>query len=147
VTKRRGDRTIGDRGKNAGIGESLHVESERGVRARCTLVAERRQQRQTRQRLQRAIELAHVDAMQWLTLWGVELQRAHALDRHLTAFALHVAHRDETGVDAERAAVVRTLEADEKLMAASSGLAMVSVSPSSVGSLFSSELPDTPVNS
>ena len=41
-----------------------------------------------RQRLQRAIELAHIDAMQRLALRRVEFQRAHALNRHFTALAV-----------------------------------------------------------
>ena len=65
------------------------------------LVAEPREQRQTRQRLQGAIQLTHVDAMHGLAFLSLELQRAHAFDRHLATLALHVAHRNEAGVEAE----------------------------------------------
>src|SRR5262249_33927585 len=52
-----------------------------------------------------------------------ELERAHALDRDLTPFALDLRQRYEPGIQRERSDFMRTLEADEKLMSPRRGIA------------------------
>jgi hypothetical protein len=97
----RGD-GIRHRGEHAGVGKALHVEREARRRGGRALVTEGGQRRQPSERLQRAIELAHVDAVHAVPLLRRQLQRSHAFNRDLAALALHVAHRDDAGVERER---------------------------------------------
>ena len=82
-----------------------------------------------------------------VALGRVELERADAFDGDLAALALRSAASTKPVSSAERAAAVRPLEADEKLVAARRRLADGQHDAAVAGSLVSSELPEMPVSS
>ena len=115
---------IRDGGKHARVSESLHVEREHrhALGSVGMLIPERREHRQARERLERTIQLADVDAMQTVALGRVELVRAHAFDGDLTTLPLHSRNGEESRLERERSGGMRPLERQQELMTPECGI-------------------------